>query len=465
MTDVGFDNFLNDQPLSYHDEGNPCGLNQWSGGAFLEPPAATRTGPIFASGLDDIEHIYTVLHKGVDQVVAELSARMPPRLDQIREQNRKLIDKLTTLDNAITDDPSDLVLASSPYLDPSQSAPEMERTRRACKKRRVSQSTSSGGNPDLQPHSQSHGHRTLSSSGGIMTDSKLASKLAQIGSQETRAQVAEFASQLKTPECQNAFPDSCQFSSMYRVTDVSQFVRVVLDLGLAIESSSFGEQNSRIRKRIALAHFYNAYTMAQNNPDMFLSWCENQQVHGGSMPPRGGNRSVVQHRFADLIFSQNGDHLAIPSAHTIDSAENTKRRIAKIQMWRKTGKKWAQIIQRFGYGILLLLPASLSDEDLRIAQDGDLACCLEQIDSRKHLFADVLQQANDLLSTHFFPQEKNPQLSNKPSGSRPGSADWNGLLNDFTRGSQSNDDGSGLERLDHLDMAEFEQLYQTGRPF
>jgi hypothetical protein len=43
--------------------------------------------------------------------------------------------------------------------------------------------------------------------------------------------------------------------------------------------------------------------------------------------------------------------------------DDIKRRIAKIQMWRKSGRKWAYIIQRFGYGILLLLPPSLSDEE------------------------------------------------------------------------------------------------------
>jgi hypothetical protein len=187
--------------------------------------------------------------------------------------------------------------------------------------------------------------------------------LLQIGNQETRTQVAEFAAQLKAPECKNALPNIYQFSSVSQITDVSHFLRLVLDLGLAIESSIFGEQNSRIRKRIALAHFYHAYTLAQDNPEIFLSWCDDQRVQGGSMLPKGGNKSVVQHRFADLIFSRAEFQGGIPSARPLNNGDEAKRRTAKIQMWRKSGKRWAQIIQRFGYGILLLLPYSLSDEE------------------------------------------------------------------------------------------------------
>ena len=155
-----------------------------------------------------------------------------------------------------------------------------------------------------------------------------------------------------------------QFQNGSQLTDLSHFMRLVLDLGLAIESSIFGEQTSRIKKRIALAHFYHAYTLAQDNSEIFLSWCDNQNVSGGWMPPKGGHRSIVQQRFADLIFSRAENPTATTSTGGYwDDGDSAKRRIAKIQMWRKGGKKWAQIIQRFGYGILLLLPSSLSDEE------------------------------------------------------------------------------------------------------
>jgi len=66
---------------------------------------------------------------------------------------------------------------------------------------------------------------------------------------------------------------------------------------------------------------------------------------------------------------------------------------------------------------------------LRVAHDKVVACGLDLIDSRKHLFADVLQQANDLLDAHFFPQDGYAHLTNAHSFGRFERADWDDLLN------------------------------------
>lgn len=122
MTDIEFDDFLNYQPLSYYDDDIHQGFDLWSGETFLESHAAARPVPFHAKSLDDIEHIYTELHKGVDQVISKISVRTPPRLDQIKEQNRKLIDKLTTLESAITGDATAVVLGSGSPVCPSTGA-------------------------------------------------------------------------------------------------------------------------------------------------------------------------------------------------------------------------------------------------------------------------------------------------------------------------------------------------------
>jgi len=36
--------------------------------------------------------------------------------------------------------------------------------------------------------------------------------------------------------------------------------------------------------------------------------------------------------------------------------------VKKIQDWRRNGKPWSAMVKRFGKGVLLLLPKSLSDE-------------------------------------------------------------------------------------------------------
>ena len=80
-----------------------------------------------------------------------------------------------------------------------------------------------------------------------------------------------------------------------------------------------------------------------------------------SLLPKGGYKSHVQHRFADLMYPQTEQRRR--SALAVDAQDWLKTRISKIQTWRKNGKHWAKLIMRFGYGILLLMPSCLTDEE------------------------------------------------------------------------------------------------------
>jgi hypothetical protein len=298
MSDIMLNQFrgvLDHQPLNHeqhlHEEAIYYDLNLLSGGAASEPYATavttTSTSPHWPDG---IENIYTELHRCVDQVVATISVRAPPRLDQIKEQNRKVMDKLRTLESAITGNTAAAAAAvvstprSPPAHDPDRARTNPDKRRRVSLPKspnpalraasnsvgadmrltsmtHITQQKTSGANSN--PRIQSHGTgtpRPLFS--GLDGDSKLARKLQQIGAEEARAQVAEFAAQLRAPEHQNALPTINHFSNMSQMADASHFRQLVQGLGLAIESSIFGEQNSRIRKRIALAHFYHAYALA-----------------------------------------------------------------------------------------------------------------------------------------------------------------------------------------------------------
>jgi hypothetical protein len=147
---------------------------------------------------------------------------------------------------------------------------------------------------------------------------------------------------------------------MSHPNDGSAFLRLLPKLALAIQCNVFGEQNHKIKKRIALAHFYHAYTLAQENPQKFLSWCDDKQM-SRSMMHKGSHKSMVQRRFTDLVFPpQSRGELARTGSH---EKSWLKTRIDKVQMWRKSGKHWAKLILEFGYGILLLMPPSLTDEE------------------------------------------------------------------------------------------------------
>ena len=223
--------------------------------------------------------------------------------------------------------------------------------------------------PKNQVDTSAIGLATPSGSGVDALSSKLKSKpkliqkVLQIGNPSVASWVEEFAVQLRDNGCRtsyNSMPEAYDFPAMTEISDGSEFVRMLPKLALAIECSTFGEQDHKIRKRIALAHFYHVYTLAQNNPQVFLSWCDDQQIQR-SMLPKGGYKSLVQHRFADLMFPKT-DH-RIRSPLTTDADDLLKTRIGKIQTWRKNGKHWAKMIMRFGCGILLLIPPCLTDEE------------------------------------------------------------------------------------------------------
>ncbi|KAI1846153.1 hypothetical protein JX265_010531 [Neoarthrinium moseri] len=376
MTTLEYPDFLDDQSLTYYDEDVLHDFDAWSHSPHFE----VSNNLICDNYLDDIKHTYRELHKCVDQVVAKFSSRKPMCLDEIRDHNRKVIEKLTTLENTIlesahTEDAIPVIPGSASHLYPSPTASDLTPPggRRRHKRRRATSSSCPKAG-ELFPSAQ-NGARTesgalqgsLSSHDRLRGNPKLAEKLLHISNEESGLKVTRFASQLNLNPPEPGvntvqLPNAHQFSSLSQIADASHFRGLILNLGVAIENSGFGEQYFRIRKRIALAHFYHTYTLAQDNPELFFVWCEGQPQWLASMLPKGGSRSAVQRRFADLIFAQPEKSSLYHSNH-LHHVDDVKKRVSKIQMWRKLGKKWAQVIQRFGCGILLLLPSSLTDEE------------------------------------------------------------------------------------------------------
>lgn len=146
-------------------------------------------------------------------------------------------------------------------------------------------------------------------------------------------------------------PNSKLFSSFLDVDNGASFMQSIPKLCQAIEYTSLGEQHCRIWKRIAMAHFFHSYEYAQKNSESFFGWYRNHQSN--MLLPKGSVRSMVAHCFANLMLH--------PTNTT--AMDSQKSRLNKIQTWRKCGKPWAKLITSFGYGILLLIPMSLADEE------------------------------------------------------------------------------------------------------
>jgi hypothetical protein len=120
---------------------------------------------------------------------------------------------------------------------------------------------------------------------------------------------------------------------------------------------------------ITLAHFADDYEMAQPNSAEFLRWTEHLAV--GSKPSIGrytkGRQpsSLVMDRIVDICFPELQKNTAESGAEQKSSREReaARNRSAKtVQDWLRLGKPWSQIIQRFGYGIMRLMPSEHSGE-------------------------------------------------------------------------------------------------------
>ena len=197
---------------------------------------------------------------------------------------------------------------------------------------------------------------------GLKIEPHLAQKVLQIGSAEVVSQLQEYAQHLRNESCHNnskPSPNNYGFLTIDHIKDGSGFLKSLSGLTRVIECNILGELFHQLRKRIAFAHFYHAYTLAQENPRTFLSWSPSQ-TNQRSLPPRGGYKTAVLHRFVQHVFTTY-DQQELSKVRF--KARGMKDQISKVQTWRSRGKNWAKLILRFGYGILLLLPDCLTDEE------------------------------------------------------------------------------------------------------
>ena len=91
------------------------------------------------------------------------------------------------------------------------------------------------------------------------------------------------------------------FSTIFHV-DPGQFVQGLPLLKVRLETNLVSEQICRTRNRIDLAHFHNAYRVAQDNPDAFLQWTANDV---SATRRKGRKDSLVKQRLVNILFSES----------------------------------------------------------------------------------------------------------------------------------------------------------------
>lgn len=138
-----------------------------------------------------------------------------------------------------------------------------------------------------------------------------------------------------------------------------------------LEVTEVGEQLYRFCKRLALSQFFELYEIAQRKPLSFLLQEDSEMIQESSSnvtskkAPRLDSR--VLNRILDLMFPST----AHTKEDTVTDDGNPRRMheerqraaaVKKVQDWRRNGKPWSAMVKRFGKGVLLLLPKSLSDK-------------------------------------------------------------------------------------------------------
>jgi hypothetical protein len=109
--------------------------------------------------------------------------------------------------------------------------------------------------------------------GNLSSDlTQLAGRFGSANVLEEMEEIEERYSQL-SEQAQNRIlrnvPTQSDFSTIFK-WDPGQFVRGLPLLRMRLERHFISEKIYRIRKRINLANFHNAYMVAQNNPNAFL---------------------------------------------------------------------------------------------------------------------------------------------------------------------------------------------------
>lgn len=113
-----------------------------------------------------------------------------------------------------------------------------------------------------------------------------------------------------------------------------------------------------IKQRVALAESHKTCLSARSNLPAFRVWLKKEgrkrRTHFTSNHRGRGPSTVVKQGLIDVALSP------MRRREGIRTAKN--RLSSKMDGWRKAGNRWAEIITRFGHGILLLVPKAMTNE-------------------------------------------------------------------------------------------------------
>lgn len=203
----------------------------------------------------------------------------------------------------------------------------------------------------------------------------LVHKLGLIGGIEVMRDLRQALLRLRSRDSQDLLIPKFATSATYigaavGTPSLPMTAQMLLTLRNDLELTEIEEQLYRFRKRLALCRFFDIYQSAQEHPESFLQ-ATAETMEGPSrngMSKQGfGMKSRVLNRIVDLMFPKTAyaDEGTVAAEGSFGQIQRRRQRAAvvkKVQDWRRNAKPWFAMVQRFGEGILLLLPKTLSEE-------------------------------------------------------------------------------------------------------
>jgi hypothetical protein len=162
--------------------------------------------------------------------------------------------------------------------------------------------------------------------------------------------------------------------------NLSSFAHKLWLLKEDLQLTELNQQIYRLRKRLALSEFFDTYTTAQDhgryslrgddddddnatNTPLAKRRRRDRKTKAGPIIRKAQSATSVQNRFVDLLFPETvATGASLTEEDKMKRVCQRKTAVQKIQNWRKCGKPWSMLIERFGKGILLMLLKDISDE-------------------------------------------------------------------------------------------------------
>ena len=182
---------------------------------------------------------------------------------------------------------------------------------------------------------------------------RLVALVNQIGRTNTIPDIRETIQELKARPYQvDTLDESLHSRTPLQIdTPPARIIQATPNLAREIEGSIFNEYLSHICHRMALANFYCAYRAAHAKPHVFLQELDRHpfQYPHSSQSRLRTKRGQIKERFIELVFCQS------------TGERDWKKDSTRVNNWQKAGRPWFELINRFGAGILLLVPDEVTN--------------------------------------------------------------------------------------------------------